>query len=221
MNTFFTETLSNYVSPQANNLVLFHGYGADANDLYSLSDMISTSHPTNWYFPNGPISIPLGGAWMGRAWWPINPDRFQGDLSKLDISNEVPSNLDQLTLDFVHWFNDNKDQAQENIIGGFSQGGMLALNIFLKHPNLFSKLVLLSTNLINRPGLKNLDIVAAKDKRIFISHGEHDTVLPINAARRMEKFLVEKGLVVQSNYFQGGHEIPKSVLYDLNHFINS
>ena len=40
-------------------VVLLHGYGADFSDLTSLADIIDMYQEWDWYFPNGPIEVPI------------------------------------------------------------------------------------------------------------------------------------------------------------------
>ena len=63
-------------NPDAPWVVMFHGYGADAFDLASLADVIPAKKPLNYLFPQGPLEVPIGPGWTGRAWWPINMTPF-------------------------------------------------------------------------------------------------------------------------------------------------
>ena len=43
-------------------LVLFHGRGADENDLFPLLDVLDPARRLHGYCPRGPLSLPPGGA---------------------------------------------------------------------------------------------------------------------------------------------------------------
>jgi len=53
-------------------LVLFHGRGADAHDLFPLLDLLDPSRRWLGVTPRGPLRLPPGGAHCGRrpGWAP-------------------------------------------------------------------------------------------------------------------------------------------------------
>lgn len=220
MNLFERNAVEIFKDEKNVNLILFHGYGADANDLAPLSDMIRTKHTCNWFFPQGPLDIPLGGYGVGKAWWPIPIDRYQAAGADLDVSIEVPKNIDKLRAEFKKWLTMKNLEPERTVIGGFSQGGMLALDLFYTFPQNFKALALLSSNLINKAYLKSLPTDLLKGKNAFISHGTSDPVLPVSGARSLESFMSQSGLKTKSVYFGGGHEIPLNVLNQLGVFLD-
>lgn len=220
MNLFERNAVELFVDEKNVNIILFHGYGADAQDLAPLSQMIRTKRECNWFFPQGPLDIPLGGYGVGKAWWPIPIDRYQAAGATLDVSIEVPKGIEKLRSEFEKWLAIKKLDPKITFIGGFSQGGMLALDLFYSFPAHFNSLGLLSSNLINKSYLKTLPTDQIKGKTAFISHGQSDPVLPINGARSLESFLTQSGLKTKTTYFNGGHEIPPIVLAQLGIFLD-
>lgn len=220
MNLFDKDAVEVFEDDKYANVILFHGYGADAQDLHPLSRMIPTKVKCNWFFPQGPINVPLGAHWIGKAWWPIPIDRYQEAGADLDTSTEVPKGIEKLRGEFQKWLSMKGLNPQKTLIAGFSQGGMLAQDLFFTFPQSFSSLGLLSTNLINKAYLKSQPTEAIKGKNAFISHGHSDPVLPIAGARALETFLIETGLKTKTHFFSGGHEIPPIVLTQLGYFID-
>ncbi len=207
MNLFDKNLLEDFQDPNLDSIVLFHGYGADAQDLFPLSKVIPTQKKFNWYFPNGPISIPLGVGWTGKAWWPISLDRYQKESRNLDISDEVPEDIEKLVSDFSSWIKAKKIDPKKLIIGGFSQGGMLALNLFFNLEVPPKALILLSSNLVNKTNLKKHLKSEMIDSAFFMSHGQNDPVLPMGGADRLHSFLTSAGLRGKMIRFNGGHEM--------------
>jgi phospholipase/carboxylesterase len=220
MNLFERNAVEVFEDEKNLNIILFHGYGADAQDLFPLSRMINTKRKCNWFFPQGPLDIPLGAHWIGKAWWPISVDRYQAAGATLDISTEVPKGIEKLRTEFQKWLNMKSLDPKNTLIAGFSQGGMLAMDLFFTYPNNFAALGLLSTNIINKAYFKTLPLDAIKDKPVFISHGNSDPVLPINGSKAMESFLSQSGMKTKTTFFSGGHEIPPQVLTQLGQFID-
>jgi phospholipase/carboxylesterase len=54
---------------------------------------------------------------------------------------------------------------------------------------------------------------------VFIAHGRQDDVLRFDTASRLAEAMRRAGLQVTWVPFDGGHEIPASVVTELNHFL--
>lgn len=221
MNLFDKDAVELFEDEKHVNIILFHGYGADANDLAPLSGMIPTKHKCNWFFPQGPLSIPLGAHWIGKAWWPIPIDRYQEAGSTLDTSIEIPKGVEKLRDEFGKWLKMKDLNPSRTIIGGFSQGGMLAQELFFTYPDRFAGLVLMSTNLIDKAYLKSQPTDSIKGKPAYISHGNQDPVLPVQGSRALETFLSQSGMKTKTVFFNGGHEIPPNVLTQMGQFFDN
>lgn len=192
-------------------VILIHGFGANAKDLYPLRNYLGLPKGTGWYFPNGILDIPISPGYSGRAWFPIGISALlqDGDLSKLaDYDppglNEAYSKMDAFIRALPHPY-------EKIILGGFSQGAMLSAELFLQREENPHSLLLMSGTLLSTNRWKK----AAEKKKgfqFFQSHGTNDPILPFFAARKLESLLRESGLVGEFVQFQGGHEIPEQVL---------
>jgi predicted esterase len=90
-------------------------------------------------------------------------------------------------------------------IGGFSDGASYGLSLGLINGDLFSRVAAFS------PGFLISGAPHGKP-RIFISHGTHDHILPIDrCGRRLAKGLIANGYDVTFREFDGDHEIPEPV----------
>ena len=96
--------------------------------------------------------------------------------------------------------------ARRIAVGGFSDGASYALSLGLMNGLLFSDILAFS------PGF--MAPVSVEDApRIFISHGMHDTVLPIDrCGRRLARTLTDAGYDVDYREFDGGHTVPLDVI---------
>jgi phospholipase/carboxylesterase len=91
-------------------------------------------------------------------------------------------------------------------VAGFSDGASYALSIGLTNGGLFSDILAFS------PGFM-APAHQADQPRIFISHGIHDGVLPIDAcSRRIAPKLRESGYAVDYREFDGGHSVPPEMV---------
>lgn len=202
---------------------LFHGFGADAYDLQSLAEVIKPSQPTHWFFPQGVLEVPIGPGWTGRAWWKIDimalQQAAQGGAAR-DMTQEKPEALPVLRQKFFDTIASLKLDWKNVIVGGFSQGAMLATDIFLNAPEAPRALVVLSGALINKEEWKKVAPNRAGSK-FFMSHGRQDGVLPVRGANQLETLLIQGGLKGRLDSFDGQHEIPMEVIQKLNQFLKT
>jgi len=201
-------------------VIMLHGYGANGRDLAGLAGYpeISTLN-YNWVFIEAPLSPPELAAFGGYAWFNLTLSSFGPNMSVKTLedfygmtTDEFKSSLEK--IESTIW---DLNLKTDVYLGGFSQGAMMASNVFFASPNQYKALIALSGAPLNYQNWQNL----TEPKRIFISHGEQDPVLPIKCGKDLkEKTLSSKGLV-EEHWFQGGHEIPPSVLNQLAQFLKS
>lgn len=204
-------------------VIFFHGYGADAQDLFPLADAIPTKATFNWLFPQGPLEVPIGPAWTGRAWWNIDMMAIQRAAEKgetRDMSNEIPAGLKKARDMAFEMIKQMKIPWNQVVLGGFSQGAMLATDLFLHAPEKPRGLVIMSGTLINSQEWKQL-VPARLNDSFFQSHGESDMVLGIKQARQLETLLCQGGMKGNLLSFRGGHEIPMGVIHKIGEYLSS
>lgn len=198
-------------------VVLFHGYGADANDLASLHRVFQLKEPVDWFFPQGVFEVPIGPMMSGRAWFHLRVSDFEGlangDGGQIKMNPEIQSVMSQVK----EWLNHLGKQYDKVIFGGFSQGAILSSHVFYQINFSPKAMVLLSGFLVSPSDFPTLP--EAQKIPFFQSHGNHDPVLPVGGARKLFDKLTEMGLEGQWVPFSGGHEIPMNVIADLQKFL--
>ncbi len=195
--------------------VLLHGFGAAGDDLVSLADEIDA--PVRLVFPAGPLE--LGGLYGGsRAWWLLDLARLEDELRRgvpRDRRDEVPDGL-AAARDHVIRFLDQLAARfaiadDQLVLGGFSQGAMVSLDVALHRPRPPAGLILMSGTLLAegvwRPRMPSLAGVP-----VMLSHGRNDALLPYHVAEMLRDRLTEAGAAVDWQPFLGGHEIPRAAL---------
>lgn len=193
-------------------IIMFHGFGANAADLQSLADVIPGNENYNWLFPDGFLEVPLSPFYSGRAWWNIDLDRFQqvaatGDTSYL--ANTKPEGLEKARTMAMEMIRQLKVPWNQIILGGFSQGSMLATDLFLNAPETPKGLAIFSGALINKAEYQSR-LAARAGSNFFMTHGKSDAVLSHKGAQQLETMLCQGGLKGGLFSFEGGHEIPMS-----------
>jgi phospholipase/carboxylesterase len=126
--------------------------------------------------------------------------------------------------------------ADRVALGGFSQGGMMTLEVGLRYTEKLAGLFPLSCFLVadspfnwanpdprayyaNAKGDLSTVLAAARPVPIFQAHGIYDPVIPVMAGRATHALLEKAGLAVEYHEFAGMHEISLDELEKLKKFL--
>ncbi len=199
--------------------VLCHGFGAPGDDLVGLVPLLRAPAPVRFVFPEAPLALDAFG---GRAWWMIDLDQLALGARRTFDTAAVPDGLaaarEKLSalLDAVQ--TEFSVAGERLILGGFSQGAMLALDVALHRPSPLAGLILLSSTLIaEREWTARLP--SRRALPTLLAHGFEDPLLPFSIAEKLRDRLTEAGLAVEWTPFRGGHEIPLPVLRAVGKFL--
>ncbi len=205
-------------------VVLLHGFGAPGTDLVALAGELDVAPAVRFAFPEAPLSLPLDfGA--GRAWWMIDMMRLQLAMMTgraRDLTLEVPEGLaaarEQLVALLDELVRKHGVRREELILGGFSQGAMLACDVAMRTSTPLAGLALLSGTLLCEEEWLPL-FPKREGLRALVSHGRQDPILPFALAERLRDELVGAGLSVTFIPFDGGHGIAPIALAALSDLI--
>ncbi len=209
--------------------LLMHGFGADANDLMGLSSEINTKTDIQFLFPQAPYTIQIADSVYGTAWFPRTEDEvmqaFTGDYFT-DLAEKNPQGLADSVDEMLEYCEKQKLDWTKLIIGGFSQGGMVAAELALRAPKPPAALLLMSSSLVARERWSKLmdDAIARWGQGVcvplFQSHGTMDPVLSVDGGEAMYEFLSSGPFEGELYSFYGGHEIPRDTLDEVVEFID-
>jgi len=186
-------------NPPDHLLVLLHGWGADANNLAPLAQVFDLPN-YQYVFPNAPFPHPEVPSAL--AWYALEtPDHYG-----------LPESRQRLKDWLLSLENETGVPLSRTILGGFSQGGAMTLDVGIELPleGLFS----LSGYLHFHPHLLKTAIPP-----ILMVHGKQDLVVPIEAARQTRDALNGINAKIEYHEFNMGHEIPQIVLTLVEKFI--
>jgi phospholipase/carboxylesterase len=202
-------------------LVLLHGYGAIAEDWDPFARTIAAPRGARFVFPEAPeTTVPPDGPIGGRAWWRLGLDEHLGPDGKLpDLSGTHPPGMDGAAASVHTLLHDlSWSPGGPVVLGGFSQGAMVASEVAFATNDEIAALVLLSVTPVDEAGwLRGAS--RRRGLRVFISHGRADPTLPFAAAERFQRELAAAGLAVTWFPFDGGHEMPAQVVTAMNAFL--
>lgn len=202
-------------------VVFVHGYGANAEDLFSLWQFVDPENVQICYSIDAPNAAP--GIPFGRCWWHIDMMEIQKLAMQgqhRNFSEKTPAGLDRAVQDLEGFLWEKEIVPSECVLVGFSQGSMLATQAVLQSSENYAGLVILSGNLIDKA--RTLELAQKhKGQKCFQSHGQQDPVLAYQYAEDLYKNLKEAQWDIKFQGFRGGHEIPNSVLQQMREFIKN
>jgi phospholipase/carboxylesterase len=205
-------------------VVLLHGFGAPGDDLVPLWRVLDVPRETRFAFPAAPLETNMMPGTDSRAWWHIDMMQLQSALERgelRDLSGAEPEGLTEARSAMDAFLGEISERLAPTkvVLGGFSQGSMLALDVALRTSRKADALVVLSGTLLAEsiwvPGMK-----ALAGTPVFQSHGSSDPILPYALAERLKEELTKAGAKVTFVPFRGGHEIPPPVLQGLGAFLS-
>jgi phospholipase/carboxylesterase len=209
-------------------LVLLHGYGAPGTDLVPLWRQVEAPASLRFVFPEAPLTVDVGFPGMsGRAWWHLDVMALQerlarGPDSALAAASEIPAGLDEAreaVLRLLDELSERYRVAPERVVlGGFSQGAMVACDAALRSRRPLAGLVLLSAAPVALTEWRRTAPLRA-GLSVLQSHGRADPILPFAGAELLRDALTEAGLSVEFLAFNGGHGIPAGATTALGPFL--
>ncbi len=137
-------------------------------------------------------------------------------------ASEIPDGMEAATDQVVAMLRVLQDELYVSddhlLVGGFSQGSMVACNAVFTRNLSPAGLVILSGTPVNLSAWRS-GMSRCQRLHVLQSHGERDPLLSFDAAEELRDAMREASLHVDWIPFRGGHEIPMSVLDGLGRFI--
>jgi len=198
-------------------LILLHGLGADGNDMQPIAQALATrlqnTHPqlqTRIHCPNAPARpVTVNGGYIMPAWFDLYSldGHARMDIQGIEHSRQRISQLidDELATGIL---------PEHIILGGFSQGGVIAMHCALHQPQRLGGLLALSTWLPRTP--LPPPSPAACQTPVFIAHGIDDDLIPIQAANHTRDTLTELGYRdIQQHNYPMAHSVSMDEIDDM------
>ncbi len=212
-------------------VVLCHGFGAPGTDLVPLALEIARQRPelaprVRFVFPEAPLAMPELGFSQARAWWPLDVERFSAAArdpqARRELQTETPKGLPRsrrlLTALLDELARRSGLPLSRIVLGGFSQGAMLATDVSLRLQEAPAGLVILSGTLLCEAEWRSRAPIR-RGLPVFQTHGTYDPLLPFDRAEALRDLLAAAGLRVEFLPFAGMHTIPAEALVGLISFI--
>jgi len=198
-------------------VIWLHGLGADGNDFVPIIPELKLPETLGikFIFPHAPVrSVTVNNGYEMRAWY---------DLISLD--RDKTANEDDI-LRSVNWINTliddeitNGTAAENIVVAGFSQGGVIALHTALRYPKRLAGIMALSTYIPFDENLLSQVPEAQKEQRIFAAHGKSDSVIPFSSWQDYVPKLEQQGFKVESHAYEMEHSVSAQEIMDISNWL--
>ena len=184
-------------------LVLMHGVGSNEQDLFGLAPAI----PEHFHVLSLRAPFRMGPG--AHAWFDFSIEP-NGERT-INEAQEAQSRavLEQVLAEACQQLGIAPEHV---VVGGFSQGGIMALSMLLIRPELMRAGIVWHSRLLPQTVPRTAAMEAFKNKHLWVSHGVQDAVIPLASAQAIRRYV--EALPVHLTYaeFPGGHEIPSQEL---------
>ena len=191
-------------------VILLHGYGADAADLFSLAQIWQPSFPNTVFVSlNAPEICEANPA--GRQWFSLFdlPSSEKNGVLTYWPAAKLLSGARMAAFTLDHWIDDLLGEfsldANKLVLAGFSQGAMLAMHVGLRRAKPIAGIVGYSGRLL-APELLGEELRSKPP--VVMTHGDMDDVVPPESLLMAQTALESYGVAVTAEMHQGlGHSI--------------
>lgn len=182
-----------------------HGVGSNEQDLFGLAPHAPA--PFHVLSLRAPYRMgPNANAWFEFS---VNPDGSrtinvpQEAASRVLVAQTVDRAAQQLGV-----------PAQRVVVGGFSQGGIMALSLLLTRPDLLQGAMALHSRLLPQVLPQAVPAAALRGRQLWVSHGTQDNVIPLASAHAIRDHAATLPVDLVYREYPGMHEIRPAELQD-------
>lgn len=205
MNAKILETVELETGSNPTRAVIWlHGLGADGHDFEAIVPALQlpATPAIRFVFPHAPVRpVTLNGGMPMRAWYDIVAlGGTQQDEAGIRASQAQVEAL-------IARAADRGIPANQLVLAGFSQGGAIALQAGLRHPQRLAGIMALSTWLPLADTLAAEASAANRDVPILMVHGRRDEMVAVERGERSRDALLALGYAPKWLDYPMGHEV--------------
>ena len=198
----------------AGTVIWLHGLGADAHDFEPIVPLLSLGRPLRFVFPNAPVRpVTINAGMEMRAWYDIDPGAPLA--GKADIDESVRLVTEVVNLELAAGV-----PAGRIVLAGFSQGGVIALELGLGYGERIAGILALSTYVHDHERVVERVSFASIDVPILMAHGLADPMIPIARAITSREALLGLNYRVEWREYAMGHQVCPEEIADIGHWLN-
>ena len=183
-------------------LVLLHGVGSNEEDLFGLAPVV----PAHFHVLSLRAPYAMGQGAYGWFEYAITPqgrviNEAQEAASRQTVAQTLVSAAQQLGI-----------APEHVVVGGFSQGGIMALSLLLTQPQRMKAAMVLHSRLLPQVLPLMAAPAALQGKQLWVSHGTRDPVIPLASAHVIRTLVETLPIALHYAEFPNAHEITQQEL---------
>jgi len=219
--TALLETIEIESAPNPTAAVIWmHGLGADGNDFVPIvNELDLTGAPAiRFIFPHAPLRpVTINNGHVMRAWYDVSFGTLEGRSRKADERGvrDSQAQIGQL----IAREQGRKISSKNIVLAGFSQGGAIALQTGLRHPEPLAGVMALSTYLPLAESFAQEAAPANAKTSVFMAHGTHDPVVPYAMGNASSVRLQQAGYPVEWHEYPMQHSVCLEEIADIGHWL--
>ena len=198
-------------------VIWMHGLGADGNDFVPIVNelVLPLGIHVRFIFPHAPLQpVSINNGYVMRAWYDIrDPDLCrQQDESGIENSRIAIDTLIEREI--------GRGIVSRNIfLGGFSQGGAMALHTGLHQAKQLAGIIALSCYLPLADSLEAENCHINTAIPIFMAHGANDAIVSISKALSSRDQLLAKDCQIEWHVYLMEHTVCMQEIADISQWI--
>ena len=200
--------------PPAASVIWLHGLGADGHDIEPIVPELDLPDAlaVRFVFPHAPMRpVTINGGAVMRAWYDVYA------LEGVRREDDAGVRASQASVEeLIAREKARGVPAARIVLAGFSQGGALALQTGLRHAERLAGIMALSTYLPIAATLAAEASAANRGVPIFMAHGLHDPLIPIERAMISRRQLEAAGYAVEWHEYPMAHAVCAEEIADIS-----
>lgn len=217
MDTKPLETIEIATGPAPSASVIWmHGLGADGHDFEPIVPELGLpgALQVRFIFPHAPVRpVTLNMGMAMRAWYDII--EIGGGREDGEGLRASQAAIEQLIAAEVA----RGIPASRIVLAGFSQGGAIAFQTGLRHPQRLAGIMALSTYLPLAGTVEDERSAANRDLPVFMAHGSVDPMISIGRAQQSRKMLEALGYPLEWHEYPMPHSVCPQEITDISDWL--
>lgn len=201
----------------SHSIIWLHGLGADGHDFEPIVDELNLNHSIRFVFPHAPkMPVSINNGMIMPAWYDIKATQIDNLQDEAGIKQSQ-----KLILALIEREIERGIKSNNIILAGFSQGGAIALHTALRSAKPLAGIMGLSTYLPLAESVESEIDDSNRETPIFLAHGTHDPVIPMQLAVNTQATLTDLGYTTELKKYGMEHSVCPDEIEDISNWINT